>query len=171
MKKQPILILFLCALLLCGCGAKVPAAPDSFASMYFNMTDAMYCYKSLSNNAHILDFESMEDSLLCHKPNCTHNSEDCILARMSGNIPVFSGTDAYYFVDDGASIQEGEDGKPFLKLGTTLCRFDLTTNSEEKILHIDGISASLTTTAGCCMTARSISSATTSAPVRTKTGF
>lgn len=142
MKKQPILILFLCGVLLCGCGTKAPAAPDSFASMYFNTTDTMLCYKSLNGKTHILDYESMEDSLLCNKPNCTHNGNDCIVARLGGNIPIFSDTYAYYFIDDSPSIEEGEDGKPFLKLGTTLCRFDLTANAEEKLLHIDGVSAS-----------------------------
>ena len=142
MKKQPILILFLCGVLLCSCGAKVPAAPDSFASMYFNTTDTMLCYKSLNGKTHILEYESMEDSLLCNKPNCTHNGSDCIVARLGGNIPIFSDTYAYYFIDDSPSIEEGEDGKPFLKLGTTLCRFDLTANAEEKLLHIDGVSAS-----------------------------
>lgn len=135
-------LLFCFFLCISGCGTKATISQDSFASMYFNTSDTMHCYKALNGKTHILDYESMEDSLLCNKPNCTHVGNDCIVARLGGNIPMFSGTNAYYFVDDSPMIEEGADGKPFLKLGSTLYRFDLTTYTEEKILYVEGVSVS-----------------------------
>ena len=114
----------------------------SFASMFFNTTDTAHCFRSLENQTTILDYETMETSSLCNKPNCKHDKDDCINHRLNGNIPMFSGTDAYYFVDTGGYIKEGEDGKPYLELGSTLYHFDLTTNTEEKLFHIDGVSVS-----------------------------
>lgn len=148
-KKHLIPLLCCLPLALFGCGKPesiVPqdshTEPDSFASMYWNTTDTYHCYKSLNNQTEVLDYETMQVSSLCSKPNCNHNDLDCIVRRLNGNIPMLSGTNAYYFSDDGARIQEGEDGKPFLKLGSTLYRFDLATNMEEKLLHIDGMSVS-----------------------------
>lgn len=115
---------------------------DSFASMYYNTADSFHCFKSLENKTTILDYESMETAKLCNKPNCNHLASDCLVSRLTGNVPMFSGTDAYYFIDEEASIESGADGKPALKLGSTLYRFDLTSNTEEKLVHVDGISVS-----------------------------
>ena len=117
---------------------------DSFASMYFNTSEMMHCYKDLNGKTAVLDYESMETSLLCNKPNCHHTTDrDCIVNRLNGNVPMFSGTYAYYFIDDYPEITDGEDGKPFLKLGSTLYRFDMKNYSEEKLLYVDGVSVSM----------------------------
>lgn len=115
---------------------------DSFASTFYNTTDTAHFFRSLDGQTRILDFETMENVLLCNKPNCNHKSNDCIVNRLNGNVPMFSGTDTYYFIDDYPRIQEGDDGKPFLKLGSTLYRYDLTSSREEKLLYIEGVSVS-----------------------------
>lgn len=137
-----LVVVFTVAISIAGCANQTVSIGDSFASMFYNTTDSEHCYRSLSGNTAILDYESMDTSLLCNKPNCSHNGDDCIEHRLNGNVPMFNGTSAYYFVDDTPNILQGDDGKPFLKLGSTLYRFDLSTNAEEKLLYIDGVSVS-----------------------------
>jgi len=108
--------------------------------MYYNTTDSAHFYRTYSGGVDVLDYESMTTSSLCNKPNCKHSSTDCIVQRLNGNVPMLSETKAYYFIDDEPSIEEGEDGKPFLKLGSTLYCFDFAANIEEKLFYIDGVS-------------------------------
>lgn len=86
----------------------------------------------------MLDYDSMNTSLLCTKPNCSHTGDDCIVKRLNGNVPVFCDDYAYYFVDDLPTYAENDEGKPELVLGSTLCRYQFSTNEEEKLKHIDG---------------------------------
>lgn len=50
-------------------------------------------YKTSSFNgsyhAKVLDYETMESVSLCNKPNCSHQSTDCIIKRLGYNLPVF----------------------------------------------------------------------------------
>lgn len=143
MKKIQTATLTLCAVLafgMQGCGAQTIATDDSFSNFFFNTTDRMHVYKPATVNGSIsvLDYESMETASLCNKPNCNHVKADCIVYRLGRNVPVFSDEKAYYFIDDPEEIVENDDGKRVLKLGSTLYCYDMNTNLEEKICHVDG---------------------------------
>ena len=133
------------ALIFSGCAAKtIPSEEkhDSFTSVFSNITDTAYYFCSLDNQTTVLDYETMKTLPLCNRPNCKHDKNDCISHRLKGNIPLISGTSLYYFIDTGNYMTQGDDGKPYLELGSTLYRFDLMTNQEEKLYHIDGVSVS-----------------------------
>lgn len=120
---------------------KIPTTPDSFSDGWKSHYDEMLVYKTLANekwNIKVLNYETMEKSSLCNKPNCTHNQLDCIVQRLDGNIPVFGAGKAYYFTNDPPQIKENENGVRILQLGATLYSYDLTTNQEEKLCHVDG---------------------------------
>lgn len=144
MKKIQTTMLTLCAVLafgMQGCGAQTVTTDDSFSNFIYNTSDTVHIYKApvASGTAMLLDYESMETASLCNKPNCNHVKADCIVYRLGGrNIPVFSDEKAYYFIDDPEKIVENDDGKRVLKLGSTLYCYDMSTNLEEKICHVDG---------------------------------
>ena len=111
---------------------------DSYANSYRNCSAAdFYCYKTEENVTNILDYESMNIVSLCNKPNCNHKAKDCIVKRLDGNVPVFREQCAYYFVDQEPKIQETEDGKIDLILGSDLYCYDFRTNAETKLFHAD----------------------------------
>lgn len=140
--QKAVPILFSIALLFSGCTTQSEEYYDSFSSVFFNTTDTAHCFQSFDYQTTILDYETMKTSLLCNKPNCKHDKSDCINCRLKGKIPLFSGTNLYYFVDSGNGISRGEDGKPYFNIGSTLYRYDFKTNQEEKLFHIDGVSVS-----------------------------
>lgn len=62
--------------------------------------------------AAFLDFDTMETSILCPVPNCTHQSLDC-LAKKAGNTPVFYKDNIYYFISNNGEVKETTKGKIF----------------------------------------------------------
>ncbi|MGN0621608.1 MAG: hypothetical protein ACI4I9_07055 [Porcipelethomonas sp.] len=76
-----------------------------------------------------LDFESMEKTVLCAKPNCTHQSLDCT-ARIIGETPIIF-NDYIYFFDKKSGVNETADGREFY-IDTKLKRISLTTSEIEE---------------------------------------
>ncbi len=81
-------------------------------------------YLSDSGLAYIVDYETLETSLLCNIPNCTHMYSDCIVSALdtSGQLPIIYEDAAYYFVN--SSSFKDEDGKRVLDLKTKLMKYD-----------------------------------------------
>ena len=75
--------------------------------------------------------------MLCSKPNCSHTEPECLERRLNGNVPLFKDGCAYYFVDDEPKIESNSEGKNDLLIGSALCRYDFTTNTEEELVHVD----------------------------------
>lgn len=145
MKKRIIRILFpaiTATFFLSGCASQtvnLPNANNSFADYHANYTDTMGVFGYYDKGETIaLNYETMQKTSLCSKPNCTHTGEDCIVKRLSGHAPVLSGNRAYYFVDDKPQFVENADGVPELILGSWLCCYDFTDHTEKQLMHIDG---------------------------------
>ena len=136
----------ICAILfllsgLTGCGTAQPEMKSdgySFATGAENISDTFYCYRTKDRQTAVLDYDSMNTSLLCTKPNCSHTGDDCIVKRLNGNVPMFDENSAYYFVDAQPEMIENDEGKADLKLSSALYQYDLSSNSEKKIMQIDG---------------------------------
>ncbi len=137
-----MIITALSTLGLCGCKTTISNQPDTeyFYSNYYEAhlseTSGIYCNEK--GQAFILEYENLTQSPLCSKPNCTHTANDCIVNRLNGRIPVLYKNDAYYFVDDEPVIEQNDDQKPELILGSTLCCYDFTQNTEKQLLRISG---------------------------------
>ena len=124
-----------------GCGKRQTAIGStsySFATGAECISDTFYCYRTRERQTEVLDYSTLNKTLLCNKPNCNHTGDDCLIKRLNGNVPVFGENCAYYFVDAQPEIAENDEGKADLKLNSTLYRYDFETNSEEKLLQIDG---------------------------------
>ena len=117
---------------------------DSFSNFFFNRGESTFTYKNKSKKVSILDYETLNSALLCNVPNCNHQKEYCILQRLDRNIPVFDTEEAYYFIDDLPTIIDSDDENKNqdLQLGTTLYSYNLSSNQEKKLFHINGDSSS-----------------------------
>ncbi|MBQ6040887.1 MAG: hypothetical protein IJL32_08965 [Oscillospiraceae bacterium] len=129
----------------CGCKSdsfKQDASGDSYSNIQMNIGQDMLAYCKEDNRFYVLDYENMEQSLLCNKPNCRHTGNDCIMTRLYRNAPVFHDTCAYYFVDDKPEMVQDKDLNVKLKQGSNLCCYDFTTQTEKQLLHIEDASVS-----------------------------
>ena len=117
---------------------------DSFSNSYYSSDPNAFIYLSLKSDGLVshVDFETMQDVPLCGKPNCRHTSDDCILNRLGHKVPVFAGSSAYYFVDEEQEVLQGDDGKPELKLGTSLYCYDMEKGKETKLFSLPDVSVS-----------------------------
>lgn len=131
----------ICMILLQGCGAaqqEITSSGCSFGNGAGNYADTFFCYRTQDKQTALLDYDSMKTTLLCSKPNCTHNGEDCIVKRLNGTVPVFGDKCAYYFVDGEPVIEQDQEGKADLELKSALYRYDFGSDSEKMLLQIDG---------------------------------
>ncbi len=144
MVKRSLIMLSITAFCVCfmqGCSSAQPEMKSdgySFGIGSGNYADTFCCYRTKDRQTAVLDYDSMNTSLLCTKPNCNHTGDDCIVKRLNGNIPVFGDHCAYYFVDDESKMVQNDEGKRDLLLGSNLYRYDFGTNQEEQLLHVDG---------------------------------
>ncbi len=117
---------------------------DSFSNSYYSSYPNSFIYLSPNNDGLVsrVDFETMQNLPLCNKPNCRHTSDDCILNRLRHKVPVFAGSSAYYFVDEEQEVLQGDDGKPELKLGSSLYCYDMKKGKETKLFSLPDVSVS-----------------------------
>ena len=69
-----------------SCGTAQPEMKSdgySFATGAENISDTFYCYRTKDRQTAVLDYDSMNTSLLCTKPNCSHTDDDCIVKRLN----------------------------------------------------------------------------------------
>ena len=82
-------------------------------SFYNNGTAYKIGNKSSFTNI-FLDFDSMETTVLCQKPNCDHKSSDCF-SKLIGYFykPIFYNDYIYYFQSNGGAVRNTSDGSEF----------------------------------------------------------
>lgn len=81
--------------------------------------------------AAFLDFDTMESSILCPVPNCTHQSSDC-LAKKVGNTPVFYNDNIYYFISNNGEVKETTKGKIF-SIDSKLMKISINSLTAEEV--------------------------------------
>ncbi len=140
MKIKIFLTSFVVMLLLTGCGEKSKSEKRGignnqksgamYIDPYENIYDDGLIYVNDGNPKRYLDFETMENTVLCSKPNCNHNTSEC-MAKIVGKTPIIYGDYIYFFdVQDG--INETSDGDEFF-IKSKLMRASLTNSEIEKI--------------------------------------
>ena len=140
-------ILFSIALLFSGCASNQSMlvsneGEDAYTNRFFSTYSNAFFYLLPDGMVKRLDFDSMQDVLLCNKPNCRHTTDDCIESHIKQNTPVFSGNSAYYFEDDTPEYVQDSDGKTKLRLGTVLWSFDFSKGKKTKLAQIPDVSVS-----------------------------
>lgn len=147
--KKRVVLLFISfsVLVLTGCSTNKSTFQfwgDSYSDSNFSLYSGAFFYISPNNDGLVnrVDFETMQNLPLCNKPNCRHTSDDCILNRLGHKVPVFAGSLAYYFVDEDQEVLQGDDGKPELKLGSSLYCYDMKKGKETKLFSLPDVSVS-----------------------------
>ncbi len=115
---------------------------EAFNNLYYiNMNDsAIYKY---DGSAYVIDYESMESSILCNIPNCTHSSADCIvnICRINSQLPIVYNGSAYYFVNSNSFAEK--NGKTVLDLKTDIKKYDFNNNKISQITTINGFNTEI----------------------------
>ena len=128
----------------CSTGTKVPAANsgDAFSDGYSSVYPDAFFHLQEDGLVRRLDYDSMQDMLLCNKPNCTHAEKDCAENCLNGKVPIFADNCAYYFVNAEQQFIQGKDGKTELQISTELCCFDFAKGEEKSLLQLSDCSVS-----------------------------
>lgn len=105
------------------------------------MDDSLLFYGD-GKYANVLDYETMEASLLCNIPNCTHMTSQCLVSALKSRqqLPVIYNNCAYYFVNF-FQFADGEDGKRILELSTTIMKYDFNEMELSRVMKIEGYNA------------------------------
>lgn len=141
-KKLTLLILLVFSLVLAtSCGSKQNNSNNTGYEAFNNWCEVRMengaLYKK-NDNAYLIDYETMESSILCNIPNCSHSSSDCIVYALKKNhqLPIIYNRCAYYF-ENSFSYKE-EDGKNKLDLKSKVKKYDFNNNKITNIAEIDG---------------------------------
>lgn len=146
MKKITLLILSaLSSLTLMSCGAdKKPSYTNSneiFNNWFEVRMDDSAIYNGAAQNAMIIDYETMETSLLCNIPNCNHSKSECLVntLKSSNQLPIIYNNCAYYFIN--YSSFKDVDGKSVLDLKTLIQKYDFNNRTITKFAEINNFNA------------------------------
>ena len=138
MKK--ILIFISAALMLfTGCGKKENSVKNQnendhlYVCYWYNVYDDGYILNS--DPKMYIDFETMEKTVFCTKPNCTHRSGDCV-EKIVGDTPVMYGDYIYFFYSNNGSVRETPDGREFF-MESKLKRLSIETSEVEDVVFFD----------------------------------
>lgn len=102
MKKNECLALVLLSAalsILTGCSKKSDTVQNNARLIwsYFNITDNGMFYSDDEERLNFLDFESMNTTVLCSKPNCAHNDSQTCSSFGISNHPILYDNKLYYF--------------------------------------------------------------------------
>ena len=149
-----LLLLLLAASMLTGCAADKDmsrsdiTADNSEKTQYIRQEHDYYdngcIYAVLRGNKFIpyyLDFETMETSIVCSKPNCTHNSSDCLANQLTA-APVFHGGYIYFFTRN-EYVEELKAGKREFRMDSSLKRASLETSEVETVCEFHDASPNI----------------------------
>lgn len=140
MKKKILAIILPVLLLLTGCSeeqdkssTKVNSSSDE--SLFVNPIDNIYPTGAITpgtnQSKHMyVDFENMEQAVLCSKPNCTHDNSECV-SKVVGECPIIYNGYIYYFISVNG-INETKDGREFY-IDSKLNRISLETSEIETV--------------------------------------
>ena len=145
MKKSIFTLLAALTIIFTGCGEnksidKSPQKSNSNSiasinnSTYIKTSQNVYSQGFISNTKPhwYFDFATMKKMILCSKPNCTHNSSDCI-SNVIGDTPIIHGDYIYYFTSESGIKEEKEKREYYIKSSLNRCSLD--SSNIEKIVE------------------------------------
>ncbi|MCD7891439.1 MAG: hypothetical protein LUG26_06690 [Ruminococcus sp.] len=134
MKKNVISIIIAAFLLLTSCGNNENEVniSNSDGNIYIKRLYNIYedGYITPDDTHEYVEFETLENTVLCAKPNCTHKDSECV-ANLVGDTPIMFNGYIYYFVKN-SGVNETGDGREFY-IDTRLNRISLDSSEMEEI--------------------------------------
>ncbi|MBO5163729.1 MAG: hypothetical protein J6B75_04710 [Ruminococcus sp.] len=83
-----------------------------------------------------IDYKTMEKTVLCAKPNCTHQTSECV-GKIVGECPLMYNDYLYFFrTNDG--IKENGNGEREYYINSKLCRASMDSSEVEEIAGFTG---------------------------------
>lgn len=138
MKK--VLVFISAALMLCsGCSKTENSSEKHKENDHLYISNVYNIYENgfilnLDPKMYI-DFETMEKTVFCTKPNCTHKTKDCI-EKAVGETPILYGDYIYFFDSNNGDVRETPDGNEFYMDSMLKC-VSMTTSEMEEIVYFD----------------------------------
>ena len=137
MKKR--IICFITALslaLMCSCNNKknkgelpTSSSDTKYINLVYNKFDGGRLFSD--NPKMYIDYNTMERTPLCSKPNCTHNTGECP-GKVMGECPMVTDDGIYFFVyNDGVNELKNGEREHYMK--SRLCRISLDSAEMEEI--------------------------------------
>ena len=81
-----------------------------------------------------IDYDTMKSTVLCSKPNCTHQSSDCI-ANIIGDTPMLTENGIYFF-NTVVEFEESNNGNRKQVINSKLCKVSLDSWGFDYIINI-----------------------------------
>ncbi|MBD5082488.1 MAG: hypothetical protein HDT44_12100 [Ruminococcaceae bacterium] len=94
---------------LTGCSGKTDTAANGIRLIwsYSNVTDSGILYADDKERLNFLDYESMNTTVLCSKPNCAHNDSESCSSYGISNHPILYDNKLYYFDVESVVDKDG----------------------------------------------------------------
>ena len=123
--KTKLTAVILSAALLTACSkAEEPAAENNarIIDSFTNVTDSGMLYSDGDGRLNFFDFESMNSSVLCTRPNCTHTDRETCSSYGMTNHPILYDGSLFFF--DREFLEVEKDGEFVLTNKTTIYQAD-----------------------------------------------
>lgn len=136
MKRIKLIAATLSLTLLSSCAKTTSpsfANNDRIVWMYGNADERGELYTDSSGRLHFIDFETMQSTLLCSKPNCAHANEGECSSFGMRNHPILYGDKLYFF-----DVETNFDGDEITDV-TTVYQAEPDGTSRTKVCAVEGL--------------------------------
>lgn len=141
MNKKILTLMLPIILLLSGCSKdntdnSNPNISSVKGTLYVTTIDNIYPNGIITQSVNgskrmYFDFEKMDQTVFCSKPNCMHNNSECISSILGDECPIMYNDYIYYFVSVNG-VRETKNGREFY-IDSKLDRFSLETSEIETV--------------------------------------
>lgn len=149
MKRLICILLTLSSAFLISCekqdtGYRIKNKETAFYDMAYNVYENGLLYtapQTSGTQAYFLDYETMNSTPLCNKPNCTHTDSSCIsnLCVKTFLVPVIYQDSVYWFASDHKIVDSDDGESQEAELKTKCMKAKLDTGTVETFAEIDGV--------------------------------
>ena len=136
--KKVLIFISAALMLFTGCGKKENSVKNQNKSDHLFIRNVYNIYEDgiilKSDPKMYIDFETMEKTVFCTKPNCTHKSGDCV-EKIVGETPIVYGDYIYFFYSNKGDVRETPDGREFF-MESKLKRLSMETSEVEDVVFL-----------------------------------
>ena len=138
MKKNIILLLLIPVMVLSGCTKKTSTDESDvstnskepyYVDEYCNIYENGLIYHQ-NDTLRYINFDTMESTVFCPKPNCSHNTSECIAKMIEGNSFIYN--NYMYYFDAKEGVNETPEGSEFF-IDSKLKKVSLETSEIEVV--------------------------------------
>ena len=140
MKKFISIISGMILLGLTACSEKMnekSTSEEQFCNYRYALMNDGYMFWNNEGGPSYLDYETMEITMFCNIPNCTHSASPCIsyILNESHQFPIIYNKCAYYFINTNSFGEK--DGKSVLNLNTVFMKYDFEQMEVSEVVEIN----------------------------------